>query len=101
MRHIPNAGCFRSRALPPELHVPALPVTSELERTELEIRGRNLADLVSRETRDRIRRGLAFGKSRKAPDFPPDLIDRMRRDLAEDAKRFRELTGRPFSSWSV
>jgi hypothetical protein len=63
--------------------------------------GRNLADLVSRETRDRIRRGLAFGKSRKAPDFPPDLIDRMRRDLAEDAKRFRELTGRPFSSWSV
>ena len=36
---------FRSRDLPPELHVPALPVTSELERPELEIRGRNLADL--------------------------------------------------------
>jgi len=36
---------FRSRDLPPELSVPALPLTSELERPRLELRGRNLARL--------------------------------------------------------
>ena len=36
---------FRSRDLPPELEVPSLPITSERARPELEVRGRNLADL--------------------------------------------------------
>jgi len=42
----PFAIRFRSRDLPPELRLPALPITSELARPELEIRGRNLADLT-------------------------------------------------------
>lgn len=63
--------------------------------------GRSVADLVSRDTRDRIRGMLARGRSRQAPEFPPELLARMRADLAEDAARFREMTGLPFSHWSV
>lgn len=63
--------------------------------------GRRVAGLVSRDMRDRIRGALARGKAREAPPFSDDLRARLRADVAEDAARFREMTGMAFSDWSV
>lgn len=63
--------------------------------------GRNIAGLISREMRDKIRGALARGKTRTAPSFPDELKDQMRTELADDMARFREMTGMPFASWSV
>ncbi|MBE9637059.1 sulfotransferase family protein [Salipiger mangrovisoli] len=63
--------------------------------------GRRITGAVSRDTKDRIRGMLARGKPRKAKDFPEDLLERLRRDIAPDAARFREMTGQDFSGWSV
>lgn len=63
--------------------------------------GRSVAGLVGRETRDRIRGALARGKTRKPPAFSPELVERMRADLAPDAARFRVLSGKAFADWSV
>jgi hypothetical protein len=63
--------------------------------------GRALADLFSRQTRDRIRSALARGKPREAPPFPETLLAQMRADLKSDVARFREVTGLPFSTWKV
>lgn len=63
--------------------------------------GRKIASLVSREMRDKLRGALARGRSRKPPVFPETLRKRFEDDLREDAARLRELTGLPFSNWSV
>ncbi|GAA6210044.1 sulfotransferase [Cognatishimia sp. WU-CL00825] len=63
--------------------------------------GRRITALISREMRDKIRGLLAFGKSRKPPVFPADLLAKIQADLTEDTTRFREITGRSFSNWSV
>ena len=63
--------------------------------------GRNIAGMVSRDARDRVRRALALGKSRKAPPFPPELLAAMTEELAEDAAAFRRLSGLPFDRWSL
>jgi len=63
--------------------------------------GRALSDLVSRQTRDRIRGALARGRSREAPPFPETLLTQMRADLATDIARFREMSGLRFANWTV
>lgn len=63
--------------------------------------GKSLSGLVFRDTRDRVRRALAWGQSRIPDPFPEALRQRVREDLASDADRFRELTGRTFAGWSV
>ena len=63
--------------------------------------GRALADLVSRETRDKIRGFLAKGKARKTPPFSDGLRASIRRDLSADTDRFRKITGQDFAHWQV
>lgn len=63
--------------------------------------GRRITGLVSRDMRNRIRGGLALGKSRTAPEFSEALLAKIRTDLSEDTARFREITGMPFSKWSL
>lgn len=63
--------------------------------------GRAASRHFPREARDRIRQWLARGPSRRPAAFPDDLVARMREELAEDAARFRRLTGLSFSQWSV
>ncbi|WP_353475852.1 sulfotransferase (plasmid) [Salipiger sp. H15] len=63
--------------------------------------GNWVRDRMSLETRDRLKRLIAapFPDTKRA--FPDEAIHRVRRDLADDIAEFRELTGMPFSSWSV
>lgn len=63
--------------------------------------GKGLAGLFSRDTRDRLRGMLALGSPRRPPSFPAPLVERVTRDLAEDADRFRALTGKAFTRWSI
>lgn len=63
--------------------------------------GRNVAGLVGRETRDRIRSSLARGQSRKPPKFSDSLRTRLQEDLRADTARLRELTGASFSDWPI
>jgi len=41
------------------------------------------------------------GRKVERPVVEPDLRARLAEQLGEDAARFRELTGRPFSEWSI
>lgn len=43
----------------------------------------------------------AFGVQRKTPPIPQDTRERVRDAVADDASRFRALTGRAFANWSV
>lgn len=63
--------------------------------------GRRIAGLIGRGLRDRIRGFLARGKSRTPPPLPEDLRTQMRRELAPDAARLRELSGLSFDKWQV
>lgn len=63
--------------------------------------GRNLASLVSRAARDRIRGALAFGQARTPPAFQEELLAQIRQDLAEDSAEFRQITGLSFPGWSL
>lgn len=63
--------------------------------------GRKLGGIVPRETRDRIRKGLARGQQRRPPSFPDALKAQIERDLEQDAQRFRVMTGKDFAAWSV
>ncbi len=72
---------FRSRDLPPELRVPSLPITSELARPSLEVRGRNLADMqvtaFDFDTPEAYARALARGARATCADH--DLAGRGQR----------------------
>lgn len=63
--------------------------------------GRAITRHIGRGVRDRLRSALARGRPRNPPPFPEALRERLRADLAEDAARFRDLTGLEFASWSV
>lgn len=63
--------------------------------------GKQLASLVSRETRDKVRGALARGKQRTPPSFPDTLVEAMAADLQEDVNRFRALTGMAFAGWKL
>ncbi|WP_299684405.1 sulfotransferase [uncultured Tateyamaria sp.] len=63
--------------------------------------GRRIAGLISRDMRDRIRGALALSKSRKPPAFPDALRARIEADVRADANRLRQITGKPYSNWSV
>jgi hypothetical protein len=63
--------------------------------------GRMANCVVSRGQRDAIRRLLARGKARTPPAVPEWVRDRMARELAPDASRFRAMTGLAFPGWSV
>lgn len=60
-----------------------------------------LTRLLGPGMRGRLRRLLARGPARKAPDFPEALLVRMRTDLAEDISRLRRMTGQDFTRWSL
>lgn len=60
-----------------------------------------LTRLLDQRMRDRLRGLAAFGPDRKPPEFPAPLLARLRQDLAEDAARFRHLSGMDFPHWSV
>ncbi len=63
--------------------------------------GKQLAALVSREMRDKVRGLLARGKQRQPPKFPDTLMEAMKSDLTADIDQFRSLTGKDFSKWLV
>lgn len=63
--------------------------------------GRATSRIVSRGARDRARALLARGERRDPGPMPDDARERMREALAEDAARFRTLSGLPFDDWSV
>lgn len=52
-----------------------------------------------------LQRGLVAGISRaprrRVPDIPEELREAARSLLAEDAARFRDFTGQPFTHWSI
>lgn len=60
-----------------------------------------LTTLLGQRSREAIRRLLARGKPRKPPAFPDEVLARMRADLADDALRFRAMTGLELPHWSV
>ncbi|MGH1421207.1 MAG: sulfotransferase family protein [Hyphomonas sp.] len=64
-------------------------------------RGRKLAGLISRKTRNKIRGALAFGKARQPTEFSSELLENMRQELASDTARFRKMTGQPFPHWTL
>lgn len=63
--------------------------------------GRSMNRVVSRKLRDRIRRSMARSAPRTPPEFPGWAVDRLKGDLAEDAREFRVITGQAFERWSV
>lgn len=63
--------------------------------------GRMLDPLVSRGMRDFGRRLLARGRPRQAPVLGPEILEQARIALAEDAARFRTLTGLSFDQWQL
>lgn len=63
--------------------------------------GRAFSLVVDRERRDQIRRLLAFGKPRRPPGIPEDLLERIRDDIRPDIEAFRRMTGKRLSGWSV
>lgn len=63
--------------------------------------GRFIAGFLGRGFRNRLRRLLSFGRARRAEEFPEDLKQRLKRDIAPDAARFREMTERDFNGWQV
>lgn len=60
-----------------------------------------LTTLLGHRSREVIRGLLARGKRREPPVFPDAVLARMRADLAEDAARFRRMTGMEQAHWSV
>lgn len=62
---------------------------------------RRLDPLISRGMRDAGRRLLARGPARKAPEIPAEIRSRIADALRADAQAFRDLSGMPFSGWSV
>lgn len=48
-----------------------------------------------------LRRTVQLGPARRIESADAALVDRFRSELAEDAKRFREMTGMPFTDWTV
>ncbi|MEM8664396.1 MAG: sulfotransferase domain-containing protein [Pseudomonadota bacterium] len=63
--------------------------------------GRAANRVVGRAARDRVRKMLSIGQGRAPDPFPDWVMERLRRDLEADAKRFRSLVGRSFEGWSV
>lgn len=51
--------------------------------------------------RRRLRQAVELGPSREAAVVTDDLVARFRDGIAEDAQRFRAMTGQPFERWSV
>lgn len=51
--------------------------------------------------RSKLRRVLARGRPRRPPAFPPEMVARMRLDLADDVNRLRLMTGLEFAEWSL
>lgn len=60
-----------------------------------------LTAIIGPRTRDRLRRLAAIGPRRAAPPVPAAIRQRMREDLAEDAARFRQMTGMELAHWSL
>jgi Sulfotransferase domain len=60
-----------------------------------------LATHLPPDAADRLRRAIARPEATDRPTVHPDAIQRFRDDLADDAARFRALTGLPFAQWSV
>ena len=52
-------------------------------------------------TIERLRRLVASGPPRTVRHVTEEIVDHFRTELAEDARRFRYLTGMPFENWSV
>lgn len=84
-----NSGAQLSRVPRPLLRLAQGPMRPLLTR------------VLDQRMRDRLRRLSAVGPRRRPPAFPPDLLARMRGDLAADAARFRQMTGMDFAHWSV
>lgn len=62
---------------------------------------RRLDPLISRGMRDAGRRLVSLGPARPVPDLPGAVLDRAAGALAEDAARFRVLSGLGFPDWRV
>ena len=60
-----------------------------------------LAGHLPPDAADRLRRAIARREATDPPAIHPDVIRRFGDDLADDAARFRALTGLPFPRWSV
>lgn len=60
-----------------------------------------LTALLGQRSREAIRRLLARGTPRKPPAFPQAVLAQMRAELADDAARFRAMTGLELPHWSV
>ncbi len=60
-----------------------------------------LTAVLNQRVREKLRRMVAFGPRRKPPAFPESVLAQMRSDLAQDASRFREMTGLELSHWSI
>ena len=56
---------------------------------------------LNQRARARLRKLLALAPRREPPEFPAALSARLRRDLARDCARFRQMTGMKFSQWSL
>ena len=52
-------------------------------------------------TRDALRRFLPKAGKRQISPFPKELEKQLRDDLMQDVHDFRQLTGMPFSDWSI
>jgi sulfotransferase family protein len=44
---------------------------------------------------------VLYGGEVEKPEIPADIVERLERHLAPEAARLRELTGQPFSSWTI
>ncbi len=60
-----------------------------------------LTALLDQRARARLRQFFAVAPRRNPPEFPERLRAQLRRDLAEDATRFRQMTGMEFRRWSI
>lgn len=60
-----------------------------------------LTTLIGPRVRGRLRKLLARGPQRHPPAFPPEILARMKQDLAADMADLRGLTGQEFPRWSI
>jgi hypothetical protein len=60
-----------------------------------------LTRLLDQRARTRLRQLFTLAPRRTPPAVPEDLRAQFRRDLAEDAARFRQMTGMEFPRWSI
>jgi hypothetical protein len=62
---------------------------------------RRLDRFISRDMRNRARRWLSTGPRRPDPEIGPELRTAVAERLAEDATRFRGLSGMDFPTWQL